>query len=287
MSARTALTPLAGAAVVLILLVWAGYALILPGLSIARREPSAAEVQVATWLLHHSVPRAAKAAVNPLGVHPDATAITAGRELFRQKCEVCHAYDGGGKTELGAGEFPRPPALRAATHAMSDGEIFYHIRNGIRNTAMPAWNMPDGQVWQLVSYIRRLPTVASLESRPRLGRASNQWSWRAHYVGSAASPELSSGDLCALAQDADGECCPRSETPSRRDHSRSVEAKPAGGFFSERHRIGLRQPLETTLLQEGRKRLLSALRPVGRHEQDVARLPTCRDTADWWAKLYP
>jgi predicted CXXCH cytochrome family protein len=185
MSARTALTPLAGAAVVLILLVWAGYALILPGLSIARREPSAAEVQVATWLLHHSVPRAAKAAVNPLGVHPDATAITAGRELFRQKCEVCHAYDGGGKTELGAGEFPRPPALRAATHAMSDGEIFYHIRNGIRNTAMPAWNMPDGQVWQLVSYIRRLPTVASLEPAPT-GASQQSVVLRAHYVGSAA-----------------------------------------------------------------------------------------------------
>ena len=185
MSARTALTLLAGVAVVLILLGWAAYALILPGLSIARQEPSAAEVEAATWLLHHSVPHASKDAVNPLGNHPDPAAITAGRELFRRKCEACHAYDGGGGTELGAGEFPRPPALRRAAPTMSDGEIFYHIRNGIRNTAMPAWNMPDAQVWQLVSYIRRLPTVTPLEPEPT---AASQQSavLKAHYVGSAA-----------------------------------------------------------------------------------------------------
>jgi predicted CXXCH cytochrome family protein len=176
---------IAGAAIVLILLAWAAYALVLPGLSIARQEPSAAEVQVATWLLHQSVPRAAKAAANPLGIHPDPAAITAGRELFRRKCEACHAYDGGGRTELGAGEFPRPPALRRAAPTMSDGEIFYHIRNGIRNTAMPAWTMPDAQVWQLVSYIRRLPTVASLEPEPTA--ASRQSAvLKARYVGSAA-----------------------------------------------------------------------------------------------------
>ena len=176
---------IAAAAIVLILLAWAAYAVVLPGLSIARQEPSSAEVQVATWLLHQSVPRAAKAAANPLGRHPDPAAITAGRALFRAKCEACHAYDGGGRTELGAGEFPRPPVLRRAAPGMSDGEIFYHIRNGIRNTAMPAWNLPDAQVWQLVSYIRRLPTVASLEPEPTA--AGQQLAvLNARYVGSAA-----------------------------------------------------------------------------------------------------
>ena len=62
---------------VLIVLAWAAYALILPGLSIARQEPSAVEVQVATWLLRQSVPRAAKDAINPLGIHPNPAAVTA------------------------------------------------------------------------------------------------------------------------------------------------------------------------------------------------------------------
>jgi len=182
---RPSLRLLLAAAVGLFLLALGVYAFILPGLSTARQEPSSVEVQVATWLLRHSVPDAAKKAVNPLGAHPDPAAVTAGHDLFRRKCETCHAYDGGGKTELGAGEFPRPPVLRAIARSMSDGEIFYHIRNGVRNTAMPAWSFPDAQIWQLVAYIRRLPTVAAFTPEP--DAATQQAAvLGAHFVGSAA-----------------------------------------------------------------------------------------------------
>ncbi|HZC17219.1 MAG TPA: c-type cytochrome, partial [Caulobacteraceae bacterium] len=156
------------------------YEKVLPGLSVARQEPPALETGVATWLLHHSVPARAKAAKNPVPM--DVAEIEAGHRLFQAKCETCHAYDGGGKTEIGAGSYPRPPVLHALLPSLSDGEIFYHIRNGIRNTAMPAWNMPDGQVWQLVAYLRHLPTVASLSPEPVL----QQVSAGAHYVGSQA-----------------------------------------------------------------------------------------------------
>lgn len=160
------------------------YALLVPGLSVARQEPSAAETAIATWLLRHSVPTAAKDAVSPLGPNPEPAAIAAGGDLFGQKCELCHAYDGGGKTEIGAGTFPRPPALAMTTASLTDGEIFYHIRNGIRNTAMPAWDMPDAQLWQLVAYIRNLPKVAPLAQS---AAASNQTTpSTAHFVGSTA-----------------------------------------------------------------------------------------------------
>jgi predicted CXXCH cytochrome family protein len=173
------------AIVILVIAAGAAYALLLPGLSVARQEPSALEVKVATWLLHASVPKDAKQAVNPLGTRPDPAAIQAGHDLFTQKCETCHAYDGGGKTELGAGTFPRPPVLRAAAPAMSDGEIFYHIRNGIRNTAMPAWNFPDRQVWELVSYIRHLAIVAPPKDSNIAARQEAAVQ-SAHYVGSQA-----------------------------------------------------------------------------------------------------
>ena len=175
------------AAIVIALLVAAGaaYVFLLPGLSVARQEPSGLEVQIATYLLHHSVPQAAVNAVNPLGAHPDPAAIRAGHDLFAQKCAACHAYDGRGETEIGANVLPRPPALHQAALSMSDGEIFYHIRNGIRNTAMPAWNFPDAQVWQLVSYIRNLAIVAAPTAEPIATEqiaAVNS----AHYVGSQA-----------------------------------------------------------------------------------------------------
>jgi predicted CXXCH cytochrome family protein len=150
----------AGAA--LAVLLGLAYVLVVPGLSVARTEPSALEVRIATYLLRASVPDAAKNVVNPLGAKPDPAAIASGETLFKQKCEICHAYDGGGKTEIGSGILPRPPALRAAVMTMPDGEVFYHIRNGIRNTAMPAWNFSDNQIWQLVAYIRDLPEVAPL-----------------------------------------------------------------------------------------------------------------------------
>ena len=160
------------------------YWLMLPGLSVADRQPSSMEVQIATWLLHQSVPDAEKLRPNPLGPHPDAALLTAGRDLFRQKCEICHGYAGDGRTEIGAGVYPRPPALREVVGSMPDGEIFYHIRNGIRNTAMPAWRLPDAQLWQLVSYIRGLPGVVPL-SPPADEVVESGQVPNAHYVGSS------------------------------------------------------------------------------------------------------
>ena len=160
-----------------------GYVLVLPGLSVARQEASPVEMVAATWLLHQSVPATAKAAKNPLGLHPDPAAVIAGKDLFAQKCESCHAYDGRGKTELGAGEFPHPPMLHVIMPTLSDGEVFYHIRNGIRNTAMPAWNMPDAQIWQLVAFLRNMAPVASMTPEPISDRQEAAVR-DAHYVGS-------------------------------------------------------------------------------------------------------
>ena len=168
----------------LVLLAAAAYIFVLPGFSVARNDPSALETRIATWLLRHSVPASDAQRVNPLG--QDVAGITAGRELFRQQCDSCHAYDGGGKTEIGAGIYPRPPVLKTLVASMSDGEIFYHIRNGIRNTAMPAWNMPDRQLWQLVAYVRHLPLLASSDAQSAAGPPAGTVVRDAHYVGSAA-----------------------------------------------------------------------------------------------------
>ncbi len=147
----------------------AAWRLVIPGLSSARHEPPAMEVSVATLLLRASVPAEDKARNNPLGGDP--ADIAAGQDIFRQKCEVCHAYDGSGRTQIGAGEYPRPPALRSLVASMTDGEIFYHIRNGIRNTGMPAWNMPEGQIWQLVLYIRNLPITVRMSPQAAMSGA--------------------------------------------------------------------------------------------------------------------
>src|SRR5438067_10547239 len=103
----------------LVVLMGAFYLPALPGLSVATNEPSKVEVSLATWMLKHSVAAKSAAQTNPLNVHADAADIRAGKDLFITKCSGCHAYDGGGKTEIGAGTFPRPPVLRVAVQSLS------------------------------------------------------------------------------------------------------------------------------------------------------------------------
>jgi predicted CXXCH cytochrome family protein len=171
--------------VVLVLLMGTGYAFIMWEGSSARGNAPAIELAVAQWLLYRTVSGHDRDAKNPLAAHPDPADVNSGAEVFRKKCEICHGYDGSGKTEIGAGQYPRVPDLRSPViQKMSDGEVFFHIKNGIRHTGMPAWEMPDRKLWQVVLYIRNLPKVAGTSPKsPRVVQANLDG---AHYVGSGA-----------------------------------------------------------------------------------------------------
>ena len=160
------------------------YHYIVTGGLIARQTPSALETFVAHGLVNMSIPREARALINPFGT--TAAAVAAGRELYQKHCEVCHGYDGLGKTAAGGGLYPPPANIsRAASGKRTHGELFYLIRNGIRNTAMPGWQLPDEQTWQMVSFIRCLPLTASL-TMPAIAANHLPAGGAAHYVGSVA-----------------------------------------------------------------------------------------------------
>ena len=149
------------------------------------REAPAIEVATAQWLLHRSVPSAMTEQKNPVDLAANGPDVSAGRELFRKKCEICHGYDGRGKTAVGGAQYPRAPDLRdASVQSLADGELFYHIRHGIRNTGMPGWGMPDRELWQLVAYLRQLPKVSALGG-PSTGSQVLPPTPAARYVGSA------------------------------------------------------------------------------------------------------
>ncbi len=132
----------------------------------AKARPSKPEAFVAHRLLALSYPAAAKTATNPLPATPDN--VSRGHEEYRHDCAVCHGDDGTGKTEIAAGLYPKVPNLRHEAD-MTDGELFYIIRNGVRFTGMPGWSDPDEHIWRLVLFIRDLPNEApqeSAQSRP-------------------------------------------------------------------------------------------------------------------------
>src|SRR5258708_18799217 len=124
------------------------YSFALPGLSSARPAPPVIEVEAATWLLRNSVPAEAAARVNPL--KPDEATIAAGAATFQQKCAVCHSFDGTGRTTIGEHVYPRAPALLQLLPALTDGQMFTYINAGIRNTAMPACDLPDHDISPIV-----------------------------------------------------------------------------------------------------------------------------------------
>jgi predicted CXXCH cytochrome family protein len=168
------------------LAVAAVYYFVVSGGLVARQKPWAFETMVAQRLVDLSIPNEAKTLKNPLS-GTDADAV-AGRELYQKNCEPCHGYDGSGRTAAGGGMYP--PPLDLGRHALAqrkrtDGDLFYFIRNGIRNTAMPGWQLPDQQVWQLVVYIRNLPQTVSATAVPPES-ASPYIARTAHYVGSTA-----------------------------------------------------------------------------------------------------
>lgn len=128
----------------------------------AREQPSRWEAFIARQLRYLATPSEARELENPL----EATelAIAEGRDHFADHCAICHANNGSGETEINAGLYPPAPDMRTrVTQDLTDGEIFYIIRNGVRFTGMPGWGGEDEENWKLVLFIRHLPNLTAEE----------------------------------------------------------------------------------------------------------------------------
>jgi mono/diheme cytochrome c family protein len=144
-----------------------GAILIRRGIS-ARKAPSATETAVARAVRHMAIPKIARDEENPWAEVATPEVLKDAREHFADHCSQCHANDGSGKTEMGQYLYPRAPDMRQpATQNLTDGELYYIIRNGVPLTGMPAWGEPDtvqdDDSWQLVLFIRHLPKLTAEE----------------------------------------------------------------------------------------------------------------------------
>lgn len=156
---------LSGLGIVAITLTVLGGALLLRGGISALPEPSATEVRLARRVRSLLIPSTASGAESPVPGTPEA--IAAGLAHFADHCAGCHANDGSGQTAIGRRLYPRAPDLRLpATQRLTDGELFFLIEQGVRLTGMPAWARPGSAEgsWQLVHFIRHLPTLSAEES---------------------------------------------------------------------------------------------------------------------------
>lgn len=104
----------------------------------------------------YKIPDDAKKQVNP--VKTSADSVAEGKKEYGTECAMCHGPSGDGKGDLAADmklalvDFRDPASLKDVT----DGEIFYVIKNG--KGAMPAEGdrLKPNDIWNLVNYIRSL-----------------------------------------------------------------------------------------------------------------------------------
>ncbi len=133
----------------------------------ARDNPSGVERIAATTMRELAVPSRAKSMKNPVPNTPDN--VHEAMAHWADHCAFCHANNGSGDTEVGRNLYPKAPDMRLAyTQDLTDGELYYTIKNGIRLTGMPAWGEmsdADEDSWKLVHFIRRLPQLSSQEEK--------------------------------------------------------------------------------------------------------------------------
>lgn len=130
-----------------------------------RTAPSSVESSLATKMRDMAIPSRYKTMKNPVGTTPEV--IHEGMAHWADHCATCHANNGNGDTMYGKTMYPRPPDMRQKdTQEMSDGELYYTIKNGIRLSGMPAFGDPgddDVDSWKLVAFIRHLPQLTPTE----------------------------------------------------------------------------------------------------------------------------
>jgi len=83
----------------------------------------------------------------------DEAAYTAGAQVYKEHCAVCHGFPGSPQSAIANGMFPKPPKLMQGTGVTDDppGETYWKVAGGIRMTGMPGFekSLSTTQMWQV------------------------------------------------------------------------------------------------------------------------------------------
>jgi len=90
-------------------------------------------------------------------ISADEAAYTAGAQIYKEQCAVCHGLPGQPQTAIAKGMFPKPPILMEGTGVTDDpaGETYWKVAGGIRMTGMPGFDktLSTTQMWQVSLFL--------------------------------------------------------------------------------------------------------------------------------------
>lgn len=138
----------------------------------AMHKPGMIEEKVGSMAWESAMEKRAGNQANPFADKPDA--LEAGLDHYQENCFVCHGAPGMKAEEIGQGLNPAPPELIDALD-MTDAQLFYVTKNGIRMTGMPAFGPThsDEEIWKIVAFLRHLPKLTP-EEKQQLAQASEE-----------------------------------------------------------------------------------------------------------------
>ena len=118
--------------------------------------PARWEFRIANTALDRAVEKNAPRVNNP--VPPTDENLIEGMKIYVMSCAECHGGLDRKPAPLAHSFYPPAPSL--VMHPLDDPEwhVFYVVRTGIRNTAMPAWSktMSEQDMWKVTAFLTRL-----------------------------------------------------------------------------------------------------------------------------------
>jgi mono/diheme cytochrome c family protein len=107
------------------------------------------------------------AGVTPAVNLDDPTIVQAGARAFAMRgCVNCHGAPGVPWQKFSEGLRPDPPDLSEVGQEHEPGQIFWVIKNGIKMTGMPSFQLAgveDKEIWSIVAFVKKLPKVSEAE----------------------------------------------------------------------------------------------------------------------------
>ena len=121
--------------------------------------PTALETTLLGAALHAAVARHAPNEHNPVPASEES--LLAGAKTYQAMCSRCHGASRESDNSYGRSFYPPAPQLPLVRSTYSDKEMFWIVKHGIRNTAMPAWGnaLSDQDIWQVVTLIRNFDSL--------------------------------------------------------------------------------------------------------------------------------
>ncbi len=135
--------------------------------------------KVTFWFLNKAREQSIEAHSRGMAVPPlsGGPLVARGFPYFHETCRLCHGGPGLSPLEFTQGLYPKPPFFpaREVHQELSDAELFWVIRHGLKMTAMPAFGASQSEedVWAIVAFMRRLPTLSPQEYQAMAQRAGN------------------------------------------------------------------------------------------------------------------